>query len=71
MRIFVNNDDVSLKEPVSLMARQEQLERVIRDADGVAFGDFVGVMVTLGVMKVMVIGVGHLEKGKEASEQLC
>ena len=44
MRIFANNDEFPSKN---------LLERVIREADRVAFGDFAG------VMKVRVIGVGH------------
>lgn len=36
-------DNVSLEEPVGLMARQEHLKGIVGDADRIAFSDFAGV----------------------------
>ena len=60
--------NISLKEPVGLMARQEHLKGIIRDTDGIAFGDF------LWVTEFGVVRVCHFteaEEGKEAREELC
>ena len=68
VRIFSDDDDISLKEPVSLMARQEKLKGVICDTNRIAFGDF------SGVAKFGVIWVCHFteaEEVKEACEELC
>ena len=55
--------NISLKEPVGLMARQEHLKGIVRDVDGIAFGDF------SGVTKIRVVWICHFsetEEGKEA-----
>ena len=53
MVVFSNYDNISLKESVGLMARQEHLKGIVRDANGIAFGDF------FGVMKIRVIWICH------------
>ena len=63
MVVFSNYDDISLKESVGLMARQEHLKGIVRDVDGIAFGDF------SGVTKIRVVWICHFsetEEGKEA-----
>ena len=37
VRVLSNYDDISFKEPVGLMARQEQLEGIIGDTNRIAF----------------------------------
>ncbi|KIJ90203.1 hypothetical protein K443DRAFT_15425 [Laccaria amethystina LaAM-08-1] len=61
-------DDVSLKEPVGLMATQEHLKGAVRDMHGIAFGDF------SGVTEFRVIWICHFSKAeecKESREKLC
>ena len=53
MVVLANYDDIPFKEPVGLMARQEQLEGIRGDPDRVAFGDL------SRVMKFRVIRICH------------
>ena len=46
-------DNISFKESVGLMARQEQLKGIVGDPDGIGFGDF------SRVAKFRVIGICH------------
>ena len=58
--------NISLKEPVSLMARQEHLKGIIRDTDGIV--DF------SWVTEFRVIRVCHFpekKEGEKAGEELC
>jgi hypothetical protein len=66
--ILLYYDGVPLKEPVGLMARQEQLKRVFEDVDGISFGDF------SGVTEFRVIRICHFSEAEEcekSSEELC
>ena len=60
--------NISLKEPVGLMARQEHLKGIIRDTDGIAFGDFSWVT-EFGVVRVC--HFPETKEGEEAGEELC
>ena len=58
----MNYDDISLKESVGLMARQEHLKGIVIDADRIVFGDF------SGVTKIRVVWICHFSKTEEGKE---